>query len=483
MQRPWYYLLGELAPTLDPAAPLRRAWDKLQAWKARADRMPVHDLLDHIYCDGGVPACYLAVFPSHLHPRVQSNLMRFLELALEIESGRYPSIPRFVASLRELHRYAQEALEEPPSQPGLAGVRLMTIHAAKGLEAPVVFLLDAARSPTVTRAFQAVVSWPSETARPQHFLLGGRRQEHDDVSAALLDRLAADEAREEANLLYVALTRACQFLYISGCRPKKSGEKLGWYGQLASGLGEEPSRIAAEGWVLADAELPRCAPATGEVAAIQAGTAPDPRLARPLAITLEAGEVTPSMADSTLMPDTGEDRVETGPGSEEERQRGKAIHRMLDLLTSPGAAPAPAALAGEFGLDPLAPELQEWWREARAVVALTELRDCFDPTRYRRAYNEIPVYHAQDGLVVHGVIDRLVMHPSGLTLIDYKTRRAAGSDPLERIAVRYRAQLRLYRNAVRRLWPEPPLRVLLVFTASARVFECTEEFLGGHGGA
>jgi ATP-dependent helicase/nuclease subunit A len=152
---------------------------------------------------------------------------------------------------------------------------------------------------------------------------------------------------------------------------------------------------------------------------------------------------------------------------------------MLDLLTSPGAAPAPETVAGEFGLDPRAPEMQEWWREARAVIAAAELRDCFDPARYLRAYNEMPVCHAQDGRVVHGVIDRLVVQRSGLTLIDYKTHRGIGTDAPERLAGRYREQLRLYRDAVRRLWPQPPLRILLVFTAGARVFECTEEFLGG----
>ena len=466
--RPWYYLLAELAPALAPEAPLRRAWDKLQAWKARADRMPVHDLLDHIYCDGGVPGCYLAAFPRHLHPRVQSNLMRFLELALEIESGRYPSIPRFIASLRELHRYAQEALEEPPSQQGLAGVRLMTIHAAKGLEAPVVFLADAARAPSATRGFQAIVVWPSEAARPRHFLLGGNKRDIDDSSAALLAQLATEEAREETNLLYVALTRARQYLYISGCAPMR-GESLGWYGQIAARLTDDPLRIATEGWVLADTEPPSRAPEAAAVSGSPAATAPDPRLARPLAIAM-AGETAPSTVAAADA---------AGAAGDGERQRGNVIHRMLDLLATPGVAPSPEAVAGEFGLDPRAPALQEWWREAHAVLAAAELRDCFDPARYLRAYNEMPVYHAADGRIVHGVLDRLVVHDGGLTLLDYKTRRDVANGTLERLAGPYRDQLRLYRDAVRRLWPRQQLRVLVVFTASVRVYECTEEFLDG----
>lgn len=454
-QRPWLHALAALAPTLTAESPLRRAWEKLQAWKTRADRMPVHDLLDHIYCDGDVPACYLAVFPRHLHPRVQSNLMRFLELALEIESGRYPSVPRFIASLRELHRYAQEALEEPPAEQGLSGVRLMTIHAAKGLEAPVVFLADAARGNASARAFQAVVSWPSAADRPRHFRLAGRKQEIDTDTAALLDGLAAEETREEANLLYVALTRASQYLYISGCAPKR-GDERGWYGQIAARLADDPARIDAEGWSLTDADIPARAPHVQPTP--ETGSAPDPRLAQRLSVRVE--------------PVDGDVEEATPTGSDAEHRRGSVIHRMLELLSTPGAEATRATAAREFDLDPEAPLLREWWEEARAVVAAAELRACFDPARYLRAYNEMPVMLEQNGRLVYGVIDRLVIGPDGITLLDYKTRRDIAPGDLARAALPHREQLRLYRAAVHGLWPEQPLRVMLVFTAGARVYEC-----------
>jgi len=146
---------------------------------------------------------------------------------------------------------------------------------------------------------------------------------------------------------------------------------------------------------------------------------------------------------------------------------------MLDLLSTPGDAPAARATAAhEFDLDPEAPLLREWWDEARAVVAAAELRACFDPARYLRAYNEMPVTLEQDGRLVHGVLDRLVIGPDGITLLDYKTRRDIPSGDLARAALPHREQLRLYRAAVLRLWPEQPLRVMLVFTAGARVYEC-----------
>jgi ATP-dependent helicase/nuclease subunit A len=477
--RAWLHHLATLAPALPVEAPLRRAWARLQDWRMLADRMPVHDLLDHIYCEAGVPACYLAAFPRHLHPRVQSNLMRFLELALEIESGRYPSIPRFIAALRELHRHAQQALEEPPSQPGLLGVRLMTVHAAKGLESPVVFLVDAARGPAPARAFQALVEWPPAAARPQHFLLTGRKQEIDAHSAALLARQEAEEEREEANLLYVALTRACQYLYVSGCAPKNT-RGLGWYGQIAARLADDPQRIASEGWMAADPALPAPVPSAGLTSSI-APDGIDARLCRPLAGSGQGGEIAPSAAESgpgaerTRTGATHPD-IATGPAAAahaEDRRRGTIIHRMLDLLLT-AAAPTLPAVAYELGLDPDDPELAACWTEARAVVGHPGLRAWFDPACYVRAYSEVPITYEEHGRIVHGVIDRLVVHPAGLTLIDYKTRRDVAPDRLDLVAAAHREQLRLYRNGVRRLWPQQPVRVLLLFTAIAQVYDCTE---------
>jgi ATP-dependent exoDNAse (exonuclease V) beta subunit len=146
---------------------------------------------------------------------------------------------------------------------------------------------------------------------------------------------------------------------------------------------------------------------------------------------------------------------------------------MLDLLTT-AATPALETVAYEFGLNPADPELQAWWDETRALVGRPELRAWFDPAHYVRAYNEVPVSYEERGRIVHGVVDRLVVHSDGLTLIDYKTRRDVAPERLELTAADHREQLRLYRDGIRRLWPRQPVRVLLLFTAGAQACECTE---------
>ncbi|NIP73928.1 MAG: UvrD-helicase domain-containing protein, partial [Gammaproteobacteria bacterium] len=138
----WRERLAEMAPGLPDDHPLHRAHRLLGSWETLAGRVPVHDLLDRIYSEADLPSCYEAAFPRPLRPRVHANLARFIELALEVDSGRYPTLPGFLERLRQLKRHPLEAPDEPPSLGGEDRVRIMTVHGAKGLEAPVVWLAD-----------------------------------------------------------------------------------------------------------------------------------------------------------------------------------------------------------------------------------------------------------------------------------------------------------------------------------------------------
>ena len=97
----WWHRL-HAAAELGESASLVRAWRMLSKWQNAADAEPVHDLLDRIYHEGQVLARYHAACPPVIAGQVRANLDRFLELALELDGGRYPSLPRFVAELARL---------------------------------------------------------------------------------------------------------------------------------------------------------------------------------------------------------------------------------------------------------------------------------------------------------------------------------------------------------------------------------------------
>jgi ATP-dependent helicase/nuclease subunit A len=481
--RPWRQHLAEVADELPTEHPLTRARRLFERWSAVADRIPTHDLLDKIYAEGNVCARYASAAPPHLRNRVQINLRRLLELALEVDGGRYPSLSRFVARVPLLADEERHTLADTTSS-ARGYVRLMTIHAAKGLEKPVVFLVDAMRDYRRRgTGMRALVNWPVEAARPQHFQLLSRRSQVDAVSAARLK--AQDDAvrREEANLLYVALTRAKHALYISACEPHRTTPR-GWYGFLENRVrcAAKSSARPITGLTLCDGEheqgngiiLERGArPVLPTAARTGAPLSPpeiDSRLAQPLPAPSRSALIYPShLADNDDFEADGLPIASTETSS---RTRGVAIHRMLELLTSDIDRPTAETKAkGEFTTLLPATRLASCWREACAVVDDPALQPLFDPTHYRQAYNELPILYRRGDSHVFGMIDRLIQRDGELVLIDYKTHARMSTQRIERLANNFARQLRAYVTGVRRLWPGVRIRALLLFTAVPTVVD------------
>ena len=458
---PWFERLEMVAVEEQPGSPLQRAQQFLNQWRALAGHIPVHDLLDRIYSEGNVLARFSAAFPPHLQARVIANLSRLLELALEMDSGRYPSLMRFIHWLDELRQQQHDAPDEPVSSGESDRVRLMTIHAAKGLEAPVVFLADAARIPPARSAYSVLSDWPVEQAQPISLILNPAQQHPDALCKKLLERQRQDELREETNLLYVALTRSCQLLYISGCLPQK-GKQLGWYGDIAAGYGHDPLSLDAPR-VLEEANSPPSKLPPRPDAIPPTHVSVDPRLSRPLQLAPLYREIAPSRQLATQ-------QASGGIADEDGRVRGVVIHRMLELLTK-DACPNPAIIPGQLGLQVEPAELEQCWDEARRVWQHPLLQPFFDPAYFKQAFNEVPVLYQQQNSTVHGIIDRLVVTDTEALVIDYKTHRHATEGNLRHIAEPYFTQLGYYREGIQQIWPTRSVRALLIFTACAGVVE------------
>ena len=462
----WWDRLETLCTEIETDAPLSRAFRLLTQWRALAGHIPVHDLLDRIYSEGHVLARFRAAFPSHLQARVSANLTRLLELALEMDSGRYPSLMRFIHWLNELRQQQHDAPDEPVSSGEINRVRLMTIHAAKGLEAAVVFLVDAARSPPARNAYSVLCDWPVEESRPTCLLLNPVQQQRDTLSDKLLQQQQQDELREETNLLYVALTRSCQLLYISGCLPQK-GKQLSWYGHIAGQYDLDPLSLDAPR-VLETLNSPPTIRARYPEGTQSLEPSVDPRLSRPLRLAPIYREIAPSRQLAN--------QQATGAVSDEDgRLRGILIHRMLELLSSE-ACLNPQAIASQLGLQVDAAELEHCWQEAQQIRQHPAMQAFFDPACFIQAFNEVPILYRREDTTVHGVIDRLLLTETEALVIDYKTHRHANMDNLTQLAEPYFEQLDYYRRGVQQLWPSLPVRALLLFTACAGIVELPTEF-------
>ena len=192
----WIERLATVATMLDAEHPLHRANRLLESWRRLAGHVPIHDLLERVFHEANLLARYEAAFPATQSARVRANLTRFVELALEVDAGRYPTLPRFLERVRQLRKLDREGPNQAtPTVEGGARVHLLTIHAAKGLESPVVFLADSTNLGNSPPGHQPLVRWPAEADRPSDFMLLGNTRQRDAISKGLHELERQEEHR------------------------------------------------------------------------------------------------------------------------------------------------------------------------------------------------------------------------------------------------------------------------------------------------
>ncbi|MGC2048690.1 MAG: UvrD-helicase domain-containing protein [Gallionella sp.] len=438
----WWSRLHRIAQGGAASAELQRAHRLLQGWLALADKLPVHDLLDRIYFEGDLLHRYVAALPAELHVTVRANLQAFMEIALNVDAGRYPSLPRFLAELRELRAAENESTDEGNVGEVGNALRIYTVHEAKGLEAPIVWLLDANDTQQKADSYSVLLDWQPNAQRPAHFSLFSDKRGRGVKRAPYFDADEAYARREEMNLLYVAMTRAKQALLVSG-----NGEpaEASWYGRIAAIANEQPNPLSRGGTVGA------------------ASAANDNRQ--------QAGSY-----DETLLTQL----IPTGKRAARntmQQQRGIWLHALLQNL-APTISPRPPAGEGlgeitsdlpASGLSGMASsfiraevqqrlaipaeEMEILWQQAQQLLALPNLQRFFDPQHYRSASNEMPYVNAKGELKR---IDRLVEFDEEVWVLDYKLGDSED-------AARYRAQLAEYRSAMQAVYVGKKVRCALVF--------------------
>lgn len=458
----WYQRLQTLALDAEPDSRLQFAARMMAQWRSLAGILPIHDLLDRIFHEANILERYQAAYPPHLAPRAVANLTRFLELALEIDSGRYPSLGHFLARLAEMRDSSDEAPDEAPASGSGETVRILTIHASKGLEAPVVFLADAAQGDAADKAYRALLEWPPEAPRPSRFLLLGKREQQTETVRQQLEREYAEQNRESANLLYVALTRARQLLYVSGVKPGR-GDATGWYGAVREAL-DPQAAVPTEHPCILETGTPPAVSSENEAISPQTYTI-DPALTRALTIPTVRREIAPSYRTQ---------HQAAIAGDEDGRIRGIVIHRLLQRMSESDPKQWPSiarSVAAEFAIEPKTTEYRQWFDECQSLLQQPTLSKVFQPAAGVETMNEVPILYSHEQRTVYGIVDRLLLSEDEVWVIDYKSHRHADSGNYAQLAAAYREQLSYYAEGVQRLWPQKRVRSFLLFTAACLLFD------------
>ncbi|RDH84881.1 MAG: DNA helicase UvrD [endosymbiont of Galathealinum brachiosum] len=476
----WFEKLELLSNELDDQHPLKRAWHFLSIWRALADKIPVHDLLDKIFSQADVLERYKRSTPEALQARVQANLTLFLEMALDLDSGRYPSLMHFLFHLRSLRHTQSDAPDEAPMETREPRVRIMTIHASKGLEAPVVYLADTITGAKDRSSLSTLVDWPVEDKRPEHFQLVPSSKLQDSTTRELTKQSKEALQKEDANLLYVAITRARQYLFISGCQPDR-GPFTNWYQPIFTALQTLTGNTEDEQLTYPFGTQLNCDDT--ETTSIEVDNIVDIDIALTKKIVSHEKPQTmlaPSRLERNAAYFNNDENFigKNNAGSNTEnsqsaKTRGIAIHRMLELLSQNQNLTSQNILQKiifELHIED-EDELQDWLTIATSNYSHPELQSIFNPDNIIKVYDECPVQYSRDDRLVYGIIDRLIVEQNDVTIVDYKTHQHANKNNLHELSVPYQQQMSLYADGLKQLWPDRQIKSYLLFTECSELFE------------
>jgi ATP-dependent helicase/nuclease subunit A len=403
-------------------------------------------------------------FLARLGPEANDALDEFLNLALEYERRETPSLQGFLAWLRQARAEVKRDMEIARDE-----VRVMTVHGAKGLEAPLVILADTMTPPAGPRQPRLL------TLSGGAVVWAGRKS--DDTSAMAGARLAAlaEASDEYRRLLYVAMTRAADRLIICGADGERRRPDGCWYDLVRVALGPHLVEETDDG-----EKALRFRPTAAEFAGAAPGAAPV-RIAGPelpswlrQAAPIQAPRPTP-LAPSSAFDD---EIARTVPGTAGDRQkallRGQLVHRLMQSL--PDIAPAARKPALEHYLGNAARDLSPDERAeiARHVLAILE-DDRFADVFVAGSRPEVPIVGRIsrpncEPILVAGQVDRLIAAERAVIVLDYKTDSLVPGR-LDDVPPAYIAQLALYRAVLMRIYPGKNVRAGLIFTAGPVLLE------------
>ncbi|MGK6315069.1 double-strand break repair helicase AddA [Neorhizobium sp. DT-125] len=462
----------------------RDAAERLQHLLVLSRQLSPHDLFARILGQYGGRRKFLG----RLGTEAGDILDEFLTFALDHETNGLPGLQAFISTL-ELE--SPEVKREQDG--GRNEVRIMTVHASKGLEAPVVFLVDSGSKAFISSHVpkfrllrignEEIPAWVPGKA------LSNAMTATDD------ERIRKSTEEEYRRLLYVGMTRAADRLIVCGYRGTRENPDT-WQAMISKALAADehrcrPARFSGPDgeWAGFQWRLPvsstRVATAEHKQAAPDGKPLLPPALSRPLPVQkMLPRPLSPSGA-GTMIEDEVDDLIVTSPLFGEKQnaglalQKGKLVHRMLQMLTE-FSGPEREAAARRY-----AERTARFWPAAErenlvasvmSVLAHEELAPIFS----ERSQSEVSIMGTLTlegkNYAISGRIDRLVVTETQVVILDYKTNRVPPKRA-EEVPLSHRAQLAIYREILKPLYPGKTSECVLVYTESAEVIALPPELL------
>jgi double-strand break repair helicase AddA len=480
---------GNMVDSLKDRRP--EEWKLLHAWMNLAGLVPLAGLIHRIVKESGAYVRF-----GRRNPQAIFNIDKLLDTAREFDRRGYTTLQDFVEWVRNIRAAEQREATADMNLPGFQGaVSIMTVHKAKGLEYPVVFL------PAMNQAQRSVTHGP-------RVLIGERdgrlrmalKDETNPLYEEMWEREQEELRREHQRLLYVAMTRARDHLVMIGTlnRDEKPLSPHTWLGYLHTAapkpLFDSPNepqpgvRIyacpAAPAEAVVDSTPPQVPlPVVPLQKDVSGGPARLP--VKQIDVRRVIGNLSPvppsrspewKRATDFIEQDTEtalelfsrQASVETVPPL----TRGTVLHRCLEEQTKLGAYSLERICVGFPEIQSLEERArQRFMDNARSVLKRvlmnSELAWVFERTVH--AYSELPFLYKRGNTLVSGVIDRVVIRNDRAHVVDYKAILLENDKALQAWSDHYRPQVLIYCEAVKDLFQPGSVEGSLLFLDSNRL--------------
>ncbi len=367
-------------------------------------------------------------------------LDEFLNLALQFEKTNTPSLQGFLKWLKSDEIEIKRDLE----QDTIDAVRIMTVHGSKGLQANIVFLPDTCRKPNKAPSFVWMNQLP---------LWLPRKEIQSSLCIPWINAVKKQDEEEYNRLLYVAVTRAKDRLYIAGYETGRPSLSNNWHEMISSAIPGYDAKTK----IILTSEQTKQIPEKKEIETFKEEKvlpnwffkeAPEePMPPKPLSPSKMKNEEPPQASPLT-------------PQQEQAMRRGTYIHRLLQVL--PDMSPKERTT--------FLKDLQ-----LKEFEAPLNLLDLFNNQNLKKLFSsnslsEVPIVGTVNGLVISGQIDRLVILPDEVLIVDFKTNTNPPKQ-LSDVPPLYIEQMNAYKCLLKNLFQSKKIRSFLLWTTTMELME------------
>ncbi len=393
-------------------------------------------------------------FIARMGIEVEDVLDEFLNLSIIFEQNHTPSLEAFIAWILQDEVIIQKEMEQGESNT----VKIMTVHGSKGLQAPIVILADTTKIKNKSRKSEFL--WDNDDL----FYFPLSAASYDDSCNRIKTANLDADFDEYRRLLYVALTRAEDRLYIAGFSKSRDADAQSWYKLLADNLKSNISLPDDDKRIVYDVpqlnivknseETPIVTYCSKDFSFLLSPAPVEDPLAKPY---------TPSKDTSD------EEDIVASPLEEAGNfyRRGSVIHKLLQYISILPETTRQSA-ADNF----LKKHLSDFSPAERSLIVEEVINLCsrFPELFTQNSKAEVPIIGEVDGKIISAKIDRLVIEPEKVLIVDYKTNRPAAKS-IQDVPQIYLKQLSSYKELVQRIYPDKLIETYLLWTNTCNLMK------------